>query len=564
MNKYFLIVIVLLFTALSVQARVEVGCLTTTQRVLREEPLPLSKQVHFYAAKNERRSFQVFVRSNTSAKITSVAISNLIGERSSNFIDASNAKLFREHQLHITQPSIKNTSFKEGWYPDALIPFINPIDGKPLKGGRFTAVPFELLANETHGFWIDVFVPDTTVAGDYKGNVILKIEGVENQASITVPVTLSVWDFKLPDTPTLRTNFGSPKASLKTYYTKLIELKKITEQPKSEILDVQVANLFSENRFSAIPPFVFAPVLQDDGSFAIPTEQITEFRQFTDKYHINLYKIAHPKSFIKDPELEKDKLFAWLKAWDKAAAELNRPQVTFVLYVTDEPGNEEDYKFIRTWGRIIKEAKSVIKVMVTEQPKPQNQAWGDLYGSIDIWCPLFSLFDGPIEAQRQALGETIWAYTALCQGAPTPWWLTDQPLLNYNVPAWISWRYGIRGLLYWGGMNFWKDADDVWTQPITLNRSDRSKDQVYNGEGTITYPGFDAGFDGLAESMRLKALRDAINDYEYMYILESRGQKAEAMKIVEPLAPSWFKWETNPAAYEKARIELAKLIIKRK
>ncbi len=68
------------------------------------------------------------------------------------------------------------------------------------------------------------------------------------------------------------------------------------------------------------------------------------------------------------------------------------------------------------------------------------------------------------------------------------------------------------------------------------------------------------GYDGIVPSLRLKALRDGIEDYEYMAILERAGRAEEARKIVLPLAESWFRWEANPEAYEQARTRLAGLI----
>ncbi|HOC01632.1 MAG TPA: hypothetical protein PKM43_23165 [Verrucomicrobiota bacterium] len=75
------------------------------------------------------------------------------------------------------------------------------------------------------------------------------------------------------------------------------------------------------------------------------------------------------------------------------------------------------------------------KVLVVEQTWTApgqggaDSAWGDLYGAVGIWCPLFSLDQQESAARRQALGETIWTYAALCQGEPTPWWHIDYPLL---------------------------------------------------------------------------------------------------------------------------------------
>ena len=99
---------------------------------------------------------------------------------------------------------------------------------------------------------------------------------------------------------------------------------------------------------------------------------------------------------VKDPDQERSKLHAWLKSWDDAANRLNRPDVLFYAYLRDEPNKEEEYKFVQKWGRAVREANSVVKVMVVEQTWTapgawgQSSEWGDLYGAVDIWCPLFS------------------------------------------------------------------------------------------------------------------------------------------------------------------------------
>jgi hypothetical protein len=209
----------------------------------------------------------------------------------------------------------------------------------------------------------------------------------------------------------------------------------------------------------------------------------------------------------------------------------------------------------------VREAKSAVQVMVVEQTKTQDESWGDLYGAVDIWCPLFPLHDPETGAQRQALGETLWCYTALCQAQKTPWWHLDFPLLHYRVPAWMAWRYRIRGILYWGGMSFWQQVDDPWTDPRTLDRRNGGKDPLYNGEGAIVYPARAAGYEGIVSSLRLKALRDAIQDYEYLSLLERRGQAAEAEKIILPLTPTFRQWDPDPAVYDRARAALAGLIL---
>ncbi len=64
----------------------------------------------------------------------------------------------------------------------------------------------------------------------------------------------------------------------------------------------------------------------------------------------------------------------------------------------------------------------MVKVLVVEQTWTApgqggaDSTWGNLYGAVDTWCPLFSLHQQESAARRQGLGETIWTYTALCQG----------------------------------------------------------------------------------------------------------------------------------------------------
>jgi hypothetical protein len=110
-------------------------------------------------------------------------------------------------------------------------------------------------------------------------------------------------------------------------------------------------------------------------------------------------------------------------------------------------------------------------------------------------------------------------------------------------------------------MSYWDQVDDPWTDPKTLDRRKNGKGAVYNGEGSLVYPARAVGYDGIVSSLRLKALRDSIQDYEYLAILERHGLAAAAEKIVHPLATSWFEWNPDPTAYETARQKLAELIV---
>ncbi len=547
----------------------QVWTTTETKRVLREEPAGMGLAVRLSAARNEWEGFQILMRSDEPVRDVRVEVSDLKGPSGAT-IGIDHVRIYRQHQFHLTQGTYRNERFRPGWYPDPLIPLKHPLTRQPLSGGRFTAVPFDLPADETHGFWVDIYVPPDAPAGEYQG--VYRVSG-KGQGSVEMPVTLTVWDFTLPRTFTLQTALGSPADRMRGYYRERANAGKEKEPSDWEAVEAQCAALLSEHHINATPPRrLLTPRAQPDGTFRFSPEQVSALRDFVDRYHVNALQVPHPSSVVKDPEAERERLYAWLAAFDRLSEELNRPHILLYTYLKDEPNSLEDYRYVQRWGRIIREAKSAVKVLVVEQTwtapgfPGADSAWGDLYGAVDIWCPLFSLFRPEPAAKRQALGEIIWAYTALCQGKPTPWWHIDYPLLNYRVPAWIAWRYRISGLLYWGGMSYWREVEDPWVEaPFYSGRGGLQtgrRGRIFWGEGSLVYPARAVGYDGIVPSLRLKALRDGIEDYEYMAILERSGLAAEAEKVVLPLAESWFKWETNPSAYETARARLAQLIVK--
>lgn len=532
----------------------DVWTVCETRRVLRDEQPGRAKDVLLAAARREWESFQILVRSDEPIRGIDIKPGDLRGP-GGYVLRAADARLYRQHSLHVKVGTSRHPEFQPDWYPDALIPFRHPTTRQPLDDARFVAVPFDLPAEQTHGFWVDIGVPEDAPAGEYRGRYRVKAaDGRERK----IPVEMTVWDFALPRVSALRTALGAPASKLRGYYAYLARNGRRSNPPDWPAVDRQCAEMLSRHRINvAPPPMGDLPVVGPDGTFAVPPEVVAAFRRFVDTYHVNALQLPHPKTAIRDPIAERDRLWQWLAAWDRAADELNRPGVLFYIYLKDEPNDAAAYAEVRRWGEAIRAADSVVQVLVVEQTWPQQAAWGDIYGAVDIWCPLFSGFRADSASRRQAAGETVWTYTALCQGEPTPWWQIDRPLLNYRVPAWIAWRSRIRGLLYWGNMCYWDEVADPWTEPATFHTGGGFRRQIFNGEGTLVYPGHDVGYDGLAPSLRLKALRDAVEDYDYLYLLEKAGRAEDAERLVAPLVRDWFTWNTAPEAYEQVRRNLA-------
>jgi hypothetical protein len=505
-----------------------------------------TKEARLKAARNEYECFQVVVRAGEGGlKEVTAEASDLKGE-GERAIDRKHVAIYREHYLDVKTPTVKSKE-GPGLYPDALIPLTvpkptaPPVPGAPPpKPPRFVGAPFALPADLSQPLWVEVYVPKETAPGEYSGTITVSAAG---QRPATVPVTITVWDFTLPDNPSLRTNFGGLGRRLLTGHS---GYKPDTVPYRA--LERRYAESMAAHRLCPpIPPYV-RPKVGPDGTID-PKETHAALKEWIESFHVT----GLPLSLLGEDPTGKDRdknvkflqsSWAYLKenGWEKLA----------YIYVIDEPNDPKAYEEIRKRAKMIHEVVPGLKVLCTEQPVAQDPSWGTLVGSVDIWVPLWPLFDEKSIAERQKAGEEVWSYTALCQGKPgedTPFWQLDFPLLNYRIPAWTSRRYGLTGLLYWTVV-FWP-AGDTWMNPLTY--------KTFNGEGALFYPGADVGIDGPVASMRLKSLRDGLEDYEYLVLAGDAGAAKAAA-----VAASWTKWETDPAKLAEAREELAKAILEKK
>ncbi len=496
--------------------------------------------ISIYAAKNEYEPYQIVISGGSGGLKNITMSASPLKSKNGATIDSKFITLYREHYLEIKTNSPKS-SLKPGWYPDALIPLINPYTGEPLKGGRFSAMPFDVEPMKNQPIWVEVYVPPDASSGVYEGVITI------SPLNLKLNYTLTVWNFKLPDKPSLRSNFGSFGSRI---------AKSHKAEPNTDLyrlLEYRYSEALAQHRLSPLIPSYLMPQVKSDGSIAIDDKTINELKKWMNEFHIT----GFPLRLIGSDPTGKDRerstrylrqMYDFLKSngWEKLA----------YIYVLDEPNDVEAYEQVRKRAKLIHEAQPGIKVLCTEQPTPQKPEWGTLVGSVDIWVPLWPLFEEKPIAERLAAGEEVWSYTALCQGEKgkdTPFWQIDFPLLNYRVPSWISYRYGLHGILYWTTV-YWEQAKDVWTIPATYRN--------YNGEGSLFYPGIEVGLDGPVASMRLKQIREGIEDFEYLQLLSESGNSSKAQQLVREVARSWTDWEKDAKKLYNIRMQIGNLLSK--
>jgi hypothetical protein len=104
----------------------------------------------------------------------------------------------------------------------------------------------------------------------------------------------------------------------------------------------------------------------------------------------------------------------------------------------------------------------------------------------------------------------------------------------------------------------WFDVNEL---KCSLRASALAYGDQYNMEGSLLYPGVDAGVQGFITSIRLKQIREGLEDYEYLTILAQRRSRAVAEHVVKKIARNWHDWDSDARQLLLARAEIARLIL---
>lgn len=521
------------------QKKATVWVASPWQRVMRNTPPGETKTVNLKAAANEYEPFRLIIHNTGKQLLKDVNVT--VGSLKSNDgeILAENLRLFRANYLNITKPS-NRTKNPAGWYPDGLIPFTGPEAGIPSEKITYVAAPFTIDTAMNAEVWCDLFVPPGTKPGLYQGKVTI-MAGKSKLSDISV--SLNVWGFELQSKISMLSHFGS----LNGEAAKMMGME-VGSKEFMEMESLYNQELLKNRAVPGTPDFAWPSWNEKDG--IIDNGEAEIMRQLVDKEHFNTLDI--PFRFKDDAKKSKAYLAATAE-WLKRLGYLN---ISYV-YMEDEPNDIKEYEIVRKQGVMIKSANPEIGRMCTEQTITSNKAWGDLYGAVSIWCPLWGLWNDSTARERLAQGEELWSYTALCQGPEgTPWWQIDMDPLNFRSPMWISWQYDITGFLYWSS-SYWNgygSLQGVWEAPAFRKN--------FWGEGMLLYPGQPAGIKGFVPSIRLKLYRESVEDYEYMVMAKSLGLGEEVNKIVDGIATSFQNWSHEQGAYEQAREKIANLILK--
>ncbi len=430
-------------------------------------------------------------------------------------IPASSVTLYREYYITVTGTANygggSNPPLGSGTYTEPLIPFNDPETGSPLCGttAALKACNAAISAGQNQPYWIDISVlhgATNSPPGTYTGSISITAA----QGNVTIPVTLTVWNFELPAQPSELSLWTLwPPAAGNTTTTlaqALMRNKVIGWYDVAANASSDVTN-FGLNR-SGLDGYYFIGI-QCNGSYSsIPSTS-----------QINTAAANFPAGLGLD------------------------------FYLADElNGCTSDYTAIKTMGTNAHAANRSVKTMMTINATDSN-----LYGAIDHWVLLDSLQQWP--ALPFTNGD-LWSYTSCNAGfGNTPEWMVDYPPINERIQAgFLNWTQGATGILYY--------RSDGWTAGNAIGSWNNVDTTACGGglgrpgDGIFLYPPGPIASSESAPGIRLKAIRDGIQDYEYAQILKNLGQVPFVNSIIVPIATSWSNWSHDPNALENARLQL--------
>jgi len=476
-------------------------------------------EITLAGARGEYVDTQIVVSapSNTALTDVNVTVTDLTGPNGA-IITQSNYSLYREHYVTFDRgspdfgPFATNRPLPPGTYPDPLIPFKDPRTGAPLSGNgaSLQAVPFSVAPGRNQPIWIDLYIPrDNRRAprGVYTGSIRV----TSAQGDVTVPISLTVWNFVLPVTPSEKTLFF------------IFDNRRGVVQANQTVL----------LRHKIMPMRMWNP------SFAVP--QMAEYGLA--RTDLAFYGAATCDSMAPAPSVSEI----------QSQAAMYPPQLSLDIYPADEvSGCTAIYPTIKEWARNAHAAG--VRIVITMEPDPALYDDGSGTGApaVDSWAVLPRHWP----ADRTGIPGELWSYTALAGDSYSPKWQIDYLPINYRIHSgFLNQMVGATGLLYWA-VEHWPDEATAWDN-VLLGPISGS---YWPGEGILVYPGSRVGTQEPAPSMRLKYLRDGIQDYEYVQLLKRFNQTSFINSVIRPIAADWQNWTKDASVLESVRLQAGEQI----
>ena len=529
-----------IFIATLISAQVWVAPAARKVRPADQPTSSSASSAAIFAAQNEFESFHVVV----TGAATSVSMSlEGLADGSGDTITGREITLYREGLMNIATQSGGDGA--TGWWPDALIPDVDPIVGE-----KRNAFPFSVPAGESRAVLVDVHVPATAPAGVYTGVV-----NVSGGVTAQVPVKLTVWDFAVPSTSTLRSAYG------------LNWNAQCMGHGNSDCMDDYAGEMTLRSRYVQIALDNHISIYAPFWSSTVTSTGAADWSDF-DLYNAQFFD-GTANTRLKGAKLTAVADDNWASpvtaGWASHFQTMGWNSTTVFTYVCDEPPATCAWSDINPRDTASHTGSPSTPTLVTTavQLAQQNGITG-----IDLFTPVLDQMENkpgqPFAGNQRAFyPANIWWYQSCDSfgcgpGSGVTGWPTmaiDADATRNRAMEWMSFSYDVSGELYYEtAMAYY--TGDPWTDQYNFGG---------NGDGTLFYPGTVSHIGGSTEipveSLRMKEIRDGMEDYELLHLASTLGLHDQAVQISRGLFPVTYQATSTPAAIDAARAQLASMIL---
>ncbi|MFH0729804.1 MAG: DUF4214 domain-containing protein [Pseudomonadota bacterium] len=506
-----------------------------SERVFKQSATPTDtgSEIKVYAARSEHEPFQVIVMPSTSQNLTVTMGDFGLGIKT---------LLYQVKHIPIIQAT--DSLGQTGDYPDPLWPLEN-------------GASFALNASENTAIWVNVEIPETAPAGDYEASI--------GFGALSIPVRLHVFNFSLPQDQHIASQMNFSYQTILSKYGVTgtgSEYWNYVDMIKQFFIDHRLTPS-SVNWPGGITGHGGAPFIDYDcntGAFYDPYG-IWGFEKLAQRYLTGsgMLDNTFPGAFnsgtgfssfmamtFQNNDASADQRPStfcglirssddWYTA-DNANSAYNEKWFNYVTeledylsssgyldkayyYFANEPQDQADYDAVAWYSRYLKQAAPSLKLMVSENPRAEIFQHANYVNDrqIDIWLPVLNQYDPTVSHDREKNhGEATWIY--FLHGTRPPYFnpiTLDHPGIESKFTGWFLWKYRIKGIAYYS-LNNW--SKNPWNDPMTSN---------HNGDTFMLYPPsesntnivYGANNHRLVSSIRFELMRDSLEDYEYLYVL---------------------------------------------
>jgi hypothetical protein len=579
---------------------------TEKSDLLKENLIYNGKRVSLHAARGEYISFQLVVTNHIDKTLKNIRI-EMPEFNGDNGRFRIKPEFFLEWSVEIKTPSTgySEASLGNGWYPDALIPFSYIQDDSAQVRWRWI-YPLWLpdfnnrIDNQKSMIvWVDQYIPykeEDARPGTYSTMLSVVINGQNKE----IPVELTVWDFAIP-------NENGFKAGLQHEGF----MRGMTEKQ-----ELAVYQLLKRNRITILDP-TYKPELKivDNGETDLNwksfDERLSKFfsgKAFTSEYGyeygpgygepietfvlpFDVYgkhgTIGWPDIGKPDVERNPENRAIYVNCINKVRTHfktlIDPVKTDLTVYLN---GLDESY-FPEAWSRMVYYGDMFRdhypETLFRIDGGYTEEALQIVKNSITSWASHTIEYDYETIKKYQGMGIKVWLYGPMLYESKINSWVgsstfLDLPLVNDRAISWSCWKYRTFSWLSWGAgagwisgwydPESWKDA----SKEISESEAEFTYKKL-NGNALLIYaPGVVPNVDGPCPSIRLKAMRDGVQEYEYMRLLANIDKDSTRVDslvnsiIKLPFGPKSIGnldvWNYNAETWDKTRIIMGEMINK--